>query len=69
MSPGLKRHQCCEFHGGLKSWHMGGCGSGVVSVRDSVRFRFRVRVSVLFRIKISSQEVLGPEPTAVQLFP
>ena len=40
-----------------------------VSVRVRVRFRCSVRVTFLFMVEISSQEVLDPEPTAVQLSP
>ena len=40
-----------------------------VSVRVRVRFRCSVRVTFLVMVEISSQEVLDPEPTAVQLSP
>ena len=40
-----------------------------VSVRVRVRFRCSVSVMFLFMVEISSQEVLDPEPTAVQLSP
>ena len=40
-----------------------------VSVRVHVRFRCSVRVTFLFMVEIISQEVLDPEPTAVQLSP
>ena len=40
-----------------------------VSLRVRVRVRCSVRVTFLFMAEISSQEVLDPEPTAVQLSP